>query len=280
MMGKWVLYRMLFIAAAVMVWSTVAIAGSHQGKEVQIDQIEPAQFGPGFEIRIVGRGFRTKDVVKVGRLALDDATITDTEIQGVVPKKATKAARIAVFRSGVQMASFRDFTFAPAPRVLAVHPAYGEPGGKVVVSGEALGTVTEVKIGNQAIVPDSVGENRVTFTVPEGTRTGMIAVISPVATVYSQREFEVFYPPTLTGVDKPGAYPGETVILNGTHLGSDKVHFKLGKFHLKVLSRHRTSVTVVLPKGARSGRFSVSCRGNTHVLKSDFTVYGRKASGS
>ena len=36
----------------------------------------------------------------------------------------------------------------------------------------------------------------------------------------------------------------------------------------------------VLPKGARSGRFSVSCRGNTHVLESDFTVYGKKASGS
>ena len=161
-----------------------------------------------------------------------------------------------------------------------MYPAFGKLGHKVTVTGEVLDPATGLTIGTQTIVPDSVSALRLVFTVPEGAQSGVMALVSPQATVYSQSEFEVFYPPTLTGVDRSGAYPGETVILTGKHLGSDKAVFKLGMHPLNVLSRHRSSATVVLPKGARSGRFSVSCRGKTHVLQSTFKVYKKKASGS
>jgi hypothetical protein len=80
----------------------------------------------------------------------------------------------------------------------------------------------------------------------------------------------------LTAADKNGGYPGDTVILTGMNLGNAKVRFKLGKLFLKVVNRHPTSATVILPTGVRSGRFSVTSRGHADTLESDFTVYQKK----
>jgi hypothetical protein len=271
------IYGALSIAMVLVTWSATAIASAPKDKEIRVDQVEPSGFGPGFEISITGRGFRSQDRVKIGRFELENPTITPTEIRGKVPKQVKKASRMIVLRGGKPIATFRDFTFTPIPRVLSVYPAFGKPGRKVTINGEALGTVTSVKIGTRSMVPDHVSENRITFTVPEGARTGMIAIVSPIATITSQDEFEVFYPPTLTGADKNSGSPGDVVILMGSNLGSNKVHFKLGKVLLKVVSRYHTSATVILPKGARSGRFSVTSRGHTHTLETDFAVSPKKA---
>jgi hypothetical protein len=276
MLGRRIVQGILATAVVFIGWSGVALSNPSQDKKVRVDNIVPSPFGPGFEISITGGDFRSVDTVKIGRLVLQEMTITQTEIRGVVPKQLKKASKIAVFRGGKQVATFRGFAFTPAPRVLSVHPAFGEPGRKVTLNGEALDTVKSVKIGTRSISPDTISNNRITFFVPEGTKTGIIAVVSSIATIYSQEKFEVFYPPTLTAADKNGGYPGDTVILTGMNLGNAKVRFKLGKLFLKVVNRHPTSATVILPTGVRSGRFSVTSRGHADTLESDFTVYQKK----
>jgi hypothetical protein len=279
MCSKSVVTWILTVGVGFFTWLAPTLADPSRDQQVTVDHIAPLRFGPGFEISIAGRGFRADDKVKVGRFDLQNAVITPTEIQGTVPKKTNKASRIAVVRGGKTIVTFREFTFTPIPRVVSIHPAFAEPGRKVTLTGEALGTVTRLKIGTRPIVPGSISDNRITFTVPDGTTTGMIALVSPMATIYSQEEFEVFYPPTLTGSDKNSGYPGDTVILMGANLGSSRVFFKLGKQLLKVMSRYPTSATVILPIGARSGRFSATSRGHTDTLATDFTVFPKKASG-
>jgi hypothetical protein len=279
MSSKRVVIWIMTVGVGFFSWSAPTLANPSRDQQVTVDHIAPLRFGPGFEISIAGRGFRSDDKVKVGRFDLQNAVISATGVRGTVPKKAKKASRIAVVRGGKTIATFRDFTFIPIPRVVSVHPAFAEPGRRVTLNGEALGSVTRLKIGSRLIEPDSIADHRITFTVPDGTSTGMIALVSPIATIYSQDEFEVFYPPVLTSSDKNSGSPGDTVILMGTNLGSNRVHFKLGKQALKVVSRYPTSATVSLPKGARSGRFLVTSRGHTHTLPNVFTVVPKKASG-
>ena len=83
-----VLLGFVVLAAAVTAQSATGFTHAHDKKAVQIDHIEPARFGPGFELCIAGRGFQSTDVVKIGRLELEKAVITDREIRGVVPIRA------------------------------------------------------------------------------------------------------------------------------------------------------------------------------------------------
>lgn len=95
------------------------------------------------------------------------------------------------------LASFSDVL--PLPRTLS--PAAGPIGSTVTITGQNLGSTTQVMFNGVPATFTVVGPNQITVTVPSGATTGTVSVTTPAGTVSSPIAFRV----GPTGLAEPGA---------------------------------------------------------------------------
>lgn len=159
----------------------------------------------------------------------------------------------------------------------------GPIGTVLTISGINMTGITQIKFQGAAAVTSGFTNNTdksVTVTVPAGTTSGKITVTTAVGTsALSAQTFTVGIPvPTIasTGLSATSGPVGSSLTITGTNLsGITEIKFQgAAAVTTDFTNNTATSVTVIVPAGATSGKITVTTAiGGTSALSTQsFTV--------
>ncbi|MDX3661349.1 polymorphic toxin-type HINT domain-containing protein [Streptomyces sp. ID05-26A] len=165
--------------------------------------------------------------------------------------------------------------------IFAIVPARGPAGSTVEISGigfAAQGTTVTFD-GVTAPVTSATG-NRVSVTVPQGVKEGVVRVTANGKTSVSPRPFQPargVTAPAIASVSTDRGDPGDLVTITGTGFDTD-IARNVVRFH-QTVARVRevtpTKLVVQVPDAASSGRITVRTPGGEVTSGADFLVAPR-----
>jgi len=182
--------------------------------------------------------------------------LSDNAGYNAAPSTATLPAAIAAAGANT---GFRGLAFAPvalAPTIASFTPASGPVGTTVTVTGTNLTGATALTLNGVAVANFTVVDaTTITFTVPAGAASGLIAVTTPGGTATSTGTFTVTLPnpaPTIASLAPATAVAGSaafTLAVNGTgFVNTSVVSFNGTALTTTYISA--TQVTAAVPASA------------------------------
>jgi hypothetical protein len=158
-----------------------------------------------------------------------------------------------------------------SPLIAGFTPAFGKAGDTVILTGENLTGVTEVRFNN---VPASsfvvIDDAQITVTVPAMATSGPISVFTAGASGVSQSDFTVAQ---ITAFAPAQGSMYTAVQLTGSGFsGTTKVAFNRVSAYFSVYNDN--SIWTWVPYGASDGPITVTTPVGTLVSAADFTVIG------
>ena len=143
----------------------------------------------GKVIQVLGNGLTGTTQVMFGAGSASFTVVSDTYLTAVVPATGTSGPVVVTAPSGTRISS-KNFKVQPA--ISSFSPTSGGVGSQVVITGTGLTQTTAVTFGGvRATVFTVNSATQVTATVPEGAKTGKIAITSPGGTASSAAIFTV-----------------------------------------------------------------------------------------
>jgi Protein of unknown function (DUF4038)/Calx-beta domain/Putative collagen-binding domain of a collagenase/IPT/TIG domain len=229
--------------------------------------------GPiGTTITISGTNLGSVTTLTINGTASSVTVRSPTSLRALVPPAATTGPLGAVNDAGSTQSAA---SFAVTPTVGVFAPTRGVPGTPVAISGTTFTGATAVKFGTVAATILSVEDTQITTTVPATAVSGPVSVTTPAGTTMSAATFTVVRTPIITGVSPARSPVGTTVTLSGANLGTvtavDVNGLDVGA--ITVLSA--SSVGVVVPDGATTGRIHASNEAGTATSPTDFVLMPR-----
>jgi hypothetical protein len=236
--------------------------------------VAPAEFGAGATITVSGSGFAEGDELLLDAVVLENVKIAGGTITATIPTKAKVGKKIHLRRAKKKLANTTTFTFVGVPKLTSTSPKFAAPGETVTFKGSKLLKVTALTLGGKPLTIAEQTDKAIKAVVPEGFTTGPVVVKSVGGEGGLKKDFEVFYAPTLSGVEPTAAFEGDAITLKGAHLVG-KVKFKLGTKSLKVAAEQLTAAAAptTVPKGAKTGKLKATARGKSGELAAEFTVH-------
>lgn len=275
----------------------------------RLEAFTPSQGPEGTEVSLTGSGFSGRvedDAVSFAGVAAAVTSATTSTLTARVPVGA-RTGRVAVTVQGVTVTSTLDFTVTErlpdpvdppeppgtsGPSLSGFAPSQGPVGTEVVLSGGGFGATSAenaVAFAGVTAAVKAATASRLTVTVPAGATTGRVAVTVRGVTATSTSDFAVTAAPP-GPVDPPGpptspapslrtftpsqGAVGTEVTLAGGGFGAtvaeNTVTFAGVAAVVKAASA--TSLTVTVPRGARTGRVAVTVGDTTATSTTDFTV--------
>ena len=144
---------------------------------------------------------------------------------------------------------------AAKPTLVMPNSLVREVNSAISLSGKNLGSVSSVRIGNVTATFKVTSASSIVVTVPKGVVSGAkISVTNIGGTVTSKSR--VYQAPIITYVTA-SARAGETIVINGSNLRATSVIFA-GNQTAKSFVSTNGSLSVVVPKGALSGRIKIT----------------------
>jgi hypothetical protein len=142
-----------------------------------------------------------------------------------------------------------------------------EVNSSISLSGKNLGSVSAVRLGNVSASFRVTSASSIVVTVPKEVVSGSkISVTNLAGTVTSKSR--VYQAPVITYMTS-SARAGETIVIQGSNLDAKSIVFAGNQPAKKFLSDNG-SISVVVPKGALSGRIKITTAGGvfqTQVFK-------------
>ena len=193
---------------------------------------------------------------------------------------ALAALPAAVATAGANTA-FRGMAFAPlaaAPAIVSFTPGSGPVGTTVTITGSNFTGASALTLNGVAVTDFTVTDAAtLTFAVPAGVTSGLLAVTTPGGTATSASAFAVPVPvpaPIIASFTPTTGGPGTTVTITGTNLtGATAVSIgSLSIASYTVVSA--TTITLVLPTSASnvSGALTVVTPGGTATSATTFNL--------
>ncbi len=160
----------------------------------------------------------------------------------------------------------------PVPVISSINPGSGTVGSLITINGSNLTNATVVKFnGTSASTFAVVSNTQLTATVPSGATTGKIAITTPGGTATSSSNFTVVTGAVITGFTPSSGGAGTAVTVSGSNLsGASQVRFNEVNATFTVISD--TTIVTGAPKGASTGKISVTTTSGTAVSSSNFSV--------
>ena len=254
----------------------------------------PSEGEVGISVTITGENFSDmpseNEVGFGGVMAADPTSASTTSLTVRVPSGAV-TGRVSVAVGGQTGTSSEDFTVTgtvPAPDppvVLSFSPSEGVVGTSVTITGvnfSDMPSENEVGFGGvMAAAPTSASTTSLTILVPSGARTGRVSVAVGGQTGTSSTDFTVTAPapapepPVVLSFSPLEGEVGISVTITGENFSDmpseNEVGFG-GVMAAAPTSASTTSLTILVPSGARTGRVSVAVGGQTGTSSTDFTV--------
>jgi hypothetical protein len=217
-------------------------------------------------------------VALVATTATDLYSLSDNTGYNVAPTQTDLPA--ALVTAGTNKA-FRGVTLAPvapAPAIASFAPASGPVGATLTVTGSNFTGASAVTLNGVAITGFTVvNATTLTFTVPAGATSGLVAVTTAGGTATSATAFTVTVPvpaPTIASFTPTTGGVGTTVTITGTNLtGATAV--SIGTLAIPAFTvASATSLTLVLPTttSAISGPLTVVTPGGTATSATNFNL--------
>jgi hypothetical protein len=165
----------------------------------------------------------------------------------------------------------------PIPSIGSFAPTSGFVGDNITISGtnfsETSSAIT-VQFNGTAATLSSSTKNEIVVTVPANATSGKISVSLNGKTATSSADFTVLQMPAITSFSPVSGPIGTTVTITGTNFSptpSDHV-VKFNGTAATVTAATSTSLTVIVPSGATTGKITISLRGKTITSANDFTI--------
>ena len=227
-----------------------------------------AAIGDVMEIR--GVNFTGVSEVKFGQVPAASFTVLSaTNLQAVVPANAV-TGKLTITAPGGAYISLSDFRVLPS--ITAFSPVGGSPGTVVTIEGNALTGTTAVQFaGVTATQFTNLSATRITAVVPAAAVSGPISVVTANGTNSSAANF--FLAPVVTTLSPGQGLPGSTVRLIGRSF-TGVTSVRLGTNELGFTVDSATQLTVTVPAGAKTARFTVTGPGGSAESPVLFRVLG------
>ncbi len=161
------------------------------------------------------------------------------------------------------------FVKLPPPTLTKVSPAAAKPGAKVTLTGTQFLGATRVGL---AAVPSRftvVSATTITFVVPTNALTNKVTVTAPSGAVTSAAVLKVI--PVVSTLTPTAGRVGGRLTIKGAAL-TNATRVTVGGVLAKVVGRSWSSLVVVVPSTARTGRVVVTTAGGTATSSQTFTV--------
>ena len=261
-----------------------------------VSSFSPTEGEVDTEVTITGVNFSdmsSENEVRFGGvMAAAPTSASTTSLVVLVPSGAVTGS-ISVAVGGQTGTSSENFTVkvpAPAPAapvVSSFSPTEGEVDTEVTITGvnfSATPSANEVRFGGvMAAAPTSASTTSLVVLVPSGAVTGRVSVAVGGQTGTSSENFTVTAPapaPAAPVVSSFSPSEGEVdteVTITGVNFSDmsseNEVRFG-GVMAAAPTSASTTSLAVLVPSGAVTGRVSVAVGGQTGTSSTDFTVTG------
>ena len=259
-----------------------------------VSSFSPTEGEVDTEVTITGVNFSdmsSENEVRFGGVMAAAPTSASTTSLAVLVPSGAVTGRVSVAVGGQTGTSSTDFTVtgttpAPEPPVVSSFtPTEGEVGTSVTITGENFSDMpseNEVKFGGvMAAAPTSASTTSLTVLVPSGARTGSISVAVGGQTGTSSESFTVTAPapapepPVVSSFTPSEGVVGTSVTITGDNFSAtpseNEVRFG-GVMAAEPTSASTTSLTILVPSGARTGSISVAVGGQTGTSSENFTV--------
>ncbi len=154
-----------------------------------------------------------------------------------------------------------DYTYTAL--VTGVSPTTAAAGSTVTVTGENLGTASEVLFDGTPGVISSDSPTEVTAVVPTGAGNGVVSVVTTYGTVASAKAVDLS--PALTSFAPTAVAPDGTLTLTGSGLGAVR-KVEVGGKKAVVISDTDVQIVVTVAAKARSGSVEVATKYGSSTL--------------
>ncbi len=283
------------VDSATMITATVP-AGAHTGKITvmagskealsdldfmvlpTITTTKPTSGQAGQAIEIQGVTLIGVNLVKYNGTPAVFTVDNDTHISTIVPEGATTGKIALYFFEGYIVSDF-EFTVNPSAEISSFTPTKGKAGQEVVITGKHFNDVTEVQFGG-CLSPNFtvISDTTITAIVPQRAVTGEIivttrAISDPSTFLYAHSTSPFTVLPSITSFDPASGKVGDTVTITGTgFFGSMAAGFN-GVMANQVTVYDVTSLRIIVPSGATTGKIMVEGGGENVYSDTDFVVY-------
>ena len=161
-----------------------------------------------------------------------------------------------------------------SPSILGLTPSFGKPGTVVSVSGVNLGGVSAAMACGVSVTPTLITPISLQITIPATAPVGPCTVTVAYTSQYvdSKISFTVLSDaPSISGFSPISGLPGSSVTIKGYNLTAATAA-TLGGSTATISSRTNESLSVTVPAGATTGKFSLSWAGGKVPSSDDFIV--------
>ncbi|TXN36775.1 hypothetical protein FVB32_00375 [Flagellimonas hymeniacidonis] len=242
-------------------------------KEQTIISIEPALADIGTTVTITGTNFNGVPVnnrVTFGGVLAQVVTATETELTVVVPEGATTGP-ISIAKAKFVVEG-PVFTVFPAPVITELSATGAAVGETVIITGQNFGaTVAENTVEFDGIMAEvtAASETELAVIVPDGATTGplTVEVLEQTGTI------EIFtIAPVITSFEPLKGAADQEITITGTNFNNlaENNNVTFNGVLATVVSASATSLTVVVPPEANSGKIAVEVEQLLAVSETDF----------
>ena len=217
---------------------------------------------PGFSLTVSGTGFVAGSVVQLAGVALATTYQSATQLTAQVPASAVATAGsygVAVASPAPGGGTSAELALAvtvPAPAIVSFTPGSGAVGTTVTVVGSNLNGATALTLNGTPVGSFTVASPTVlSFVVPVGASSGLVAITTPGGTATSASAFTVLLPnpaPTISSLSPASAVAGSgavTLVVTGTGYVSGSV-VQFDGLALATVFGSATQLTATIPATA------------------------------
>lgn len=242
-------------------------------EEQTITSIEPAFADIGATIIITGTNFNGVPVnnrVSFGDVLAQVVTASETELTVVVPEGATTGP-ISISKAKFVIEG-PVFTVFPAPFITELSATGAATGETIIITGQNFGaTIAENTVEFNGVVAEitEASETELTVIVPAEATTGTLTVevLGQIGTL------EVFtIAPEISSFEPLKGAANEEIIISGTNFNPVAVNNNVtfNGVLAEVVSATTTSLTVLVPPEASTGKIAVEIEQLLVVSETDF----------
>jgi hypothetical protein len=232
----------------------------------------------GADVRSLQGSTNGTSVALVASSATSLYALADNAGYNAAPSLTDLPAALATADANTEFRGVTLAPVAPAPAIASFAPASGPVGATVTMTGSNLTGASALTLSGMAVTGFTVvNATTLTFAVPTGATSGLVAVTTPGGTATSTTSFTVTVPvpaPTIASFTPTTGGAGTTVTITGTNLtGTTAVSIgTLAIPDFTVVSA--TSITLVLPTApsALSGPLAVVTPGGTATSATNFNL--------
>lgn len=244
---------------------------------VSITEFSPTSGIAGTPVVITGNNFSkdpAKNAVYFNGTSAEVSQASTTSLTVTVPDNAT-TGKIAVTVHGKTALSDADFIVFK-PSITGFAPTKGLTGASVIITGMDFNPdPPENRVAFNGVTAEvtQATATSLTVTVPEGATTGKISVTVHGKTVTSDADFIVL-DPSITGFSPIEGAVGTTVTITGVNFSPEPSEnvVQFNGVNAEVSQASTTSLTVIVPELATTGKISVTVYGKTVLSEARFVI--------